>query len=109
MPLLEIDIENIEELGFNESSFVVKRRGIKYLKNRKGKCFFLAEKCSIYDKRPEGCKLYPIIFDSITNNIIIDRICPHNNNFRVTFKKSIRMTKLYRTISRVRNLDSCLE
>jgi Fe-S-cluster containining protein len=98
MPLLEIDIENIKELGFDEHSFIVERRGIKYLKNKKGKCFFLTEKCSIYNKRPEGCKLYPVIFDSTTENIILDRLCPHYNHFRVTFKKSLRMTKLYRTV-----------
>ncbi|MEM2193633.1 MAG: YkgJ family cysteine cluster protein [Candidatus Methanomethylicia archaeon] len=81
MILLREDIERIASLGFKTEDFVVYNKGFHRLKNINGKCVFLNPKtrlCSIYDWRPKGCKLYPIIYvvRSCFEEITVDNNCP---------------------------------
>jgi len=41
-------------------------------------------KCLIYEHRPEGCRLYPIIFDKENNCAILDEDCPYRTIFLIT-------------------------
>jgi len=78
MILSNVDIERIKELGFDTKFFVSKNRGWLQLKNNNGLCVFHDSiSCSIYEHRPEGCKLYPIIYDKDKNCAVFDEDCPH--------------------------------
>jgi Fe-S-cluster containining protein len=78
MPLTNEDIERIEKLGYKRQEFAVKVNGIYRLRNINGKCYFLDEsnRCRIYDHRPIGCRIYPVILDVETNRAIVDDLCP---------------------------------
>ena len=93
------DIERIEKLGFNKSFFVKKHKGWFQLKNKDGRCVFHNGKnCSVYPYRPEGCRLYPIIYDEEKNCATLDEDCPHGNEFRIS---EIELTKLRSLIIRL--------
>jgi Fe-S-cluster containining protein len=81
MILLREDIERIASLGFNAEEFVVYSKGFYRLKNIDGMCVFLNPKtrlCSIYDWRPKGCRLYPIVYvvGGYFEEITVDNSCP---------------------------------
>ena len=63
MPLTEDDIARIESLGYSRDYFVVIKDGVPRLRNVNGRCVFLNDDglCRIYEHRPIGCRLYPII------------------------------------------------
>lgn len=81
MILLKEDIERIASLGFKVKDFTVYSRGFLRLKNVDGRCVFLDPKtrlCRIYDWRPRGCRLYPIVYviGSCSEEVSVDSSCP---------------------------------
>lgn len=102
MPLTEEDLSRIESLGFSREEFSVSDGDILRLRNVKGKCYFLDERntCRIYEHRPEGCRLYPAIFDG--ENVIVDTICPRWKEVRINEKTRRKLLeligKIYRNI-----------
>jgi len=78
MILSRADIQRIVELGFEEKDFCVyDNEGFPKLRNVNGACFFLSEKqCQIYRSRPQGCRYYPIIYDSSQGKVVLDSDCP---------------------------------
>lgn len=72
------DIERLERKGYSKNFFVrFDSESYARLQNRQGRCIFYdAEKhlCKIYEVRPLGCRLYPVIYDEI-KGIVVDRIC----------------------------------
>ncbi len=78
MPLTEEDVETIERLGYRREEFSVVVNGIRRLRNVNGRCYFLDEsnRCRIYDHRPIGCRIYPVVFDPETGRAIVDKLCP---------------------------------
>ncbi|MHA1485598.1 MAG: YkgJ family cysteine cluster protein [Promethearchaeota archaeon] len=62
------------------ANFVRKsKEGFNQLKNVKGYCVFFdsaTKLCTIYDVRPQGCRYYPLIYDSDKNQCIFDEECP---------------------------------
>jgi len=85
MPLSNEDIEQIKALGFDTKFFVVEKDGWLQLRNRNGRCIFHNGKiCSIYENRPKGCRLYPIIYDKDENCAVFDEECPHKDEFKMS-------------------------
>ncbi|MEM2534578.1 MAG: YkgJ family cysteine cluster protein [Candidatus Nezhaarchaeales archaeon] len=79
MPLTKRDVERIKKIGYPEEYFVDRRGRIPRLKNMKGHCVFLDPRtnaCIIYPDRPEGCRLYPLIYDEEKDSIVVDPLCP---------------------------------
>ncbi len=77
MILLREDVERIEKAGFRRDSFAELRNGFLRLKNREDYCVFLGEngRCTIYDYRPLGCRVYPLIYD-MSRGVVFDQECP---------------------------------
>jgi len=101
MLLSNEDIEKIEQLGYNRHYFTKSKKSWLKLKNKDGKCVFHdGKKCSIYDNRPEGCKLYPLIYDRENSCAIADDECMFLDNFR--FKRS-DINNLYNLINKIIN------
>lgn len=101
MPLSSQDIAKIKNLGFKTNSFVIERCGWLQLKNYKGKCVFHnGTMCSIYENRPEGCKLYPIIYDKDKKCAIFDKDCLYIDKFHIS-KSTTK--QLYNLVSKLEN------
>lgn len=82
MPLTKRDIERIKSLGFAEEYFVDRRHRIPRLKNIEGHCVFLdtsTNTCTIYPDRPEGCRLYPLVYDEESDKVLVDPLCPKSH------------------------------
>jgi len=67
------------------ASFVRKtEEGFNQLINVKGYCVFfdsVAKMCTIYDVRPQGCRFYPLIYDSDKKLCVLDHECPRPELF----------------------------
>jgi len=99
MLLSNNDIEKIEHIGYDRNYFIKSKKGWLKLKNKDGKCIFHNGKmCVIYDNRPEGCTLYPLIFDRENKSAVVDEDCPYENCFRFN-KKSVN--QLYSLVTRI--------
>jgi Fe-S-cluster containining protein len=79
MMLSNTDVERLEKMGYYRQKFVrYDRLGFVRLKNHRGFCvFYDVEKCRcrIYEHRPSGCRIYPVIY-SEQEGIILDDLCP---------------------------------
>jgi Fe-S-cluster containining protein len=90
MVLCKKDIKSLEKRGFNQSQFInFDKNGYAVLKNRDGYCVFYDlknRKCSVYEDRPKGCRVYPVILEEETG-VIIDDICQSRNTITLEEKK----------------------
>ena len=95
MPLSKKDVKLIKSLGFSSDFFMNIHDGWLQLKNIDGHCVFHnGMKCLIYEYRPEGCQLYPIIFDKEKNYAILDEDCPYRTKFLITMDSRRRLLHL---------------
>ena len=96
MLLSSSDIVRIRGLGFSEDFFIVEKDdGNRQLKNLSGRCVFHnGQRCTIYDYRPEGCRLYPAIFDEDLGETDLDSYCPNQRDFQLTPNISHEVIKL---------------
>lgn len=79
------DIETIQKLGYDKDFFVVEHKGWLQLKNHNGRCVFHnGTRCTIYQHRPKGCSLYPVVYDNDEKKPILDNDCPQRDCFYVT-------------------------
>jgi len=101
MPLTEDDLKRIEKLGFKRADFTVDAEGEIRLKNVQRACFFLSEgKCSVYDARPGGCRIYPLVYDVDSHKFVYDPVCPHAVDFKATREDKERLKRLIRRLDR---------
>ncbi|WP_054854224.1 YkgJ family cysteine cluster protein [Vulcanisaeta distributa] len=78
MELLPEDIERIIRLGYGLSDFAVFDGEMWRLRNVDGHCVFLnpqTMECTIYENRPIGCRIYPLVYDD-AEGPYIDKECP---------------------------------
>lgn len=78
MLLSKKDIKRLIDRGYSQKQFVrYDKQGYATLKNRDGYCVFYDRtnrRCSEYESRPSGCRVYPVIVDEEVG-IILDTIC----------------------------------
>ena len=105
MPLTTEDIERIERLGYPREYFVETGiDGIPRLRNINGHCVFLdavTGLCMIYPWRPEGCRLYPLVYEPC-RGVTVDPECPlaHSVAKNVVEKLAPSVIKLIERIYR---------
>ncbi|KPV63500.1 MAG: Flagellin N-methylase [Candidatus Bathyarchaeota archaeon BA1] len=79
MLLSKEDVERLESVGFSQEDFaVIGGDGLTRLGNVGEWCYFYdseEKKCQVYEYRPLGCCIYPIIC-SIDEGVITDELCP---------------------------------
>lgn len=78
MPLTLEDLKRISALGFRVTEFAIFNGEKWKLKNENGRCYFLDDQtnlCTIYSQRPEGCRIYPIIYIE-DSGVGVDEECP---------------------------------
>jgi len=99
------DIERIKKLGYEDGFFVEEHRGWLRLKNKNGRCVFHdGTECTIYEDRPEGCTLYPIVYDADEKAAMLDPECPHQNCFSISEEKEKQLFALVSAIMQERML-----
>jgi len=85
------DIIRLEKKGFVKDYFVdIDKEGYAVLKNKDGYCVFYdlkGRQCSIYNDRPSGCRVYPVILHE-EKGIILDEICDSCSSIDMEEKKS---------------------
>ena len=97
MLLTEEDERRIESLGYRKEEFSVVVDGVRRLRNVNGKCFFLENNmCRIYEHRPEGCRLYPAVYNG--RDIIVDKFCPKWREIKITESDKKALLKLIKKI-----------
>ena len=79
MLLSKEDTERLERAGFNRGDFTVTGGdGLTRLRNVGEWCYFYdpeERKCQVYEYRPLGCYIYPVIYSS-EEGVTTDEICP---------------------------------
>jgi len=78
MELSSEDITRLEEIGYRLEDFAVTEDGVTRLRNVDGYCVFYSradKKCQIYEKRPMGCYLYPVVYLA-NEGAVVDDLCP---------------------------------
>jgi Fe-S-cluster containining protein len=101
MPLTRVDMRRIAREGFRLSDFAIKV-GVEWrLRNSSGRCFFLSGGlCRIYSLRPEGCRLYPLVYNEDTGKPAIDDLCPHRVEFETDKEDVTSLIKLIRRLEK---------
>jgi len=95
MPLSNLDLKRILKLNYRLECFAEKTQGRWRLKNNSGRCGFLLEEgCGIYSHRPEGCRLYPLVYDETLKKAVIDPLCPYGYLFKVRRNEVERLKTL---------------
>ena len=101
MPLMDEDLKRIEKLGFKRIDFTVEAEGETRLKNRGKMCHFLEDgRCLIYENRPEGCRIYPLVYDVYSHKFIYDQVCLHSAEFKATRVDKDRLKHLIHRIEK---------
>ena len=106
MPLTNPDIQRLKELGYVRKDFAVRMRKGWELRNVCGRCFFLADNgCSVYQSRPEGCRLYPLVYDENVADPVLDRFCPYRDEFAPEESDVTRLLALLKLLDFVKEAD----
>ncbi|NVM46540.1 MAG: YkgJ family cysteine cluster protein [Candidatus Lokiarchaeota archaeon] len=78
-------IKNSDPKNLQIANFVKKTEdGLYQLKNENGYCVFFdvsTNLCKIYEIKPQGCRFYPLIYDSDKKLCVLDRDCPRPDIF----------------------------
>ena len=103
MPLCEKDVKRLERLNYSKEEFSrATKVGYTRLRNRRGHCFFYdvdSRSCKVYSNRPEGCRLYPVIYDE-SKGIMVDEICKARASVASDeiVKKGLKVLKLIKRL-----------
>jgi uncharacterized protein len=104
MLLSNHDIEKIQKLGYEPKIFSKEHNGWLQLKNTRGRCMFHDDnKCTIYENRPEGCLLYPVVYDKANHQAFLDDECPHKQYFPLLKTKQTQLKSLVITLQKERS------
>ncbi len=109
MPLTERDVRRLAEAGFDPAEFTVLDGGVVRLRNVGGYCYFYDKKrraCRVYELRPEGCRLYPVVFVE-GYGVGVDGRCPmaHTVSEEELREKAPRVLRLVREVYGDRALE----
>jgi len=95
------DILNIINLGFDIKYFSLFKDGFMRLRNINGHCVFLdvnTNKCKIYNNRPIGCRLYPLVYDPWSDNVVIDDLCPKSSSLKLSDAEKSYYKKVFKVV-----------
>ena len=96
MALSEEDIIRIESLGHLKKSFAMESNGFITLRNERHRCVFHdGVGCTIYQVRPTGCRLYPVVFAEYSGRATLDSLCPFWIEFSCTPELSRESKELH--------------
>lgn len=100
MILSEEDLARIKSIESGDFYFVADdghyQLRTQEIETAKGKpCYFLKDNlCSIFDNRPEGCRLYPGFWDGAHVGLD-DDYCPHTDDFQLPMATKDAVRRLW--------------
>lgn len=98
MPLLELDVARLHAAGHAPETFVERVGNAIQLRNTDGHCVFLVGgRCSVYEIRPEGCRLYPLVM--IDGEPGLDDCCPYWNEFGDFLRRAPELMRVVETLN----------
>lgn len=101
MVLTNDDVKRLISKGY--SGFYEDTDGWLRLKNVDEHCVFLeTDGCSVYEDRPIGCRLYPVVWDSSANRPMLDVDCPHSDGFIMHPELEPRLREVVKTLQKER-------
>jgi len=109
MPLTPGDLERIAARGHDVGACTEPSRQhprLRQLKSVGNRCYFLEGPgprgpfwCSLYPDHPEGCKLYPLVYDEASGKAVLDKkVCPHWKAFQDYVTDPARRPRLLRVL-----------
>ena len=102
MPLRAADVARLAALGHDPRRFAREDDGWLVLANEGGACVFLADgRCGVYADRPEGCRLYPLVYEEDVGPAM-DELCPWRDEFAPGPQERRRLDALVRVLVRER-------
>ena len=107
------DIKRLEEKGYCRRDFCFLDHGVVRLRNIEGSCYFYSpdqKRCKVYEERPMGCSLYPVVH-LVGGGTITDDLCPnwHTISQQELKKKGTLLKRLLKTIDRERLENKTLQ
>jgi Fe-S-cluster containining protein len=78
MELSGDDVKRLEDIGYSRGEFTVLEDHTIRLRNVGGWCYFYdsaMKNCRVYENRPLGCYLYPVVHLD-NEGAIVDDLCP---------------------------------
>jgi uncharacterized protein len=89
-------------LGYPLGDFMVVVGGERRLRNVDGRCFFLGvDGCRVYDVRPLGCRLYPLVVDG-GGRVMVDPGCRYRDRFSLNSSDVRRLRVFVKKLRRER-------
>ncbi len=79
-----------------EFDFYYEKDGFLYLMNDNNQCIFYYapdKKCTIHRYRPQGCRLYPFVYDN--GECVIDKDCLNRENIKYIKKSKSKKVKKF--------------
>lgn len=76
--------------------FYKEKDGFLYLLNHKNQCIFYNasdKRCTIHRYRPQGCRLYPFVYDN--GKCVIDKDCKNRKNIKYIKKNKAKKVKKF--------------
>ena len=106
MPLSLEDIKRLQNNGHQTGDFMVNRHGERRLRNVDGQCYFLdKDGCTVYEHRPRGCRLYPLVMDS-RGKIIVHTMCRLHKEFNVGPREAKRLAMHLKLLKREKRREN---
>jgi Fe-S-cluster containining protein len=56
--------------------------------------------CGVYAHRPEGCRLYPLVWSQKERRVVRDDFCPYSKEFPIDPKAAAHLETVLATIER---------
>lgn len=112
MSLTQQDIRQIIKAGYQPSSFIIHDEREWRLTNQQehGPCVFLEnKKCQIYENRPAGCRIYPLVFNETLIQAVVDVLCPFSNEFQITDVDRGNLFALIKQLDNESQQNLCME
>lgn len=114
MLLSKEDVERLEGAGVSRDEFTrIGEEGLTRLRNVGEWCYFCdpTEKtCQVYEERPLGCRLYPVIY-SIDEGVVVDELCPVRqtvSKHELTMQGRILLKHIKKITSEVASPRACI-
>jgi Fe-S-cluster containining protein len=108
MPLTGADMRRLESAGHDMNRVaVLDDEWVPQLRMVDGHCVFLdpLKGCTVHAVRPEGCRLYPLVWDRDVGRVVRDDvICPFRNEFPDDPEGERRVRETMATLSQEANV-----
>ncbi len=93
LSLLDEDVARLEKTG-KRNFTVMDGQGYLRLRTVHGHCVFLGSSgCTVYEERPDGCRVYPAVYYEQEDQVDWDEFCPFRKSFALSPAITLRVLR----------------